>query len=825
MTWRRTSATTTFSKRFRPHFDVLEARVTPTVDLRIATYNVGQGVRSGLQTVLRAIGDQVVNGASRPVDILALQEVNSSIVSSVVGLLNAEYGPGKYSYSTDFGVGDTTQGLVYRADSVQLVSANAIGTVSGSGIARQPIRYQLRPIGYGTGADIYLYNMHAKASDGDTDVARRNVEAQTVRANADALGQGANILYVGDFNYYSNTEPGYITFLSSGNGQAYDPTGTSSWAGSGNAARHTQSPTTTERYFGQIPGGLDDRFDFQLLSHELNDGLGVDLIAGSYRVLGNNGSTYNSSIDSPSNTWVWNGVSGSTVVRGTLLSALASVTDHLPVIADYDIVASPTPTIGSFTVTPTSVTQGNSITLSASQVSVSSGSIAHVRFYRENNGVTGFQFGSDQLVGSGTQSGDTWSLVASTTGIPLGTGTYYAVATSAVDMMSAASTATINIVAPPVTGTLAAWEMTGQTSFGTNGLMPTSSLTGITSPTGLTRGSGVTTTGTAASNAWGGTGWSQTTSADGVNASKFVTFSFQVGVGSEASFSSLDLYYRRSSFGPNSAFWQYQIGSGAWTTIGDFPNAFSSTSSSGAAMTTLNLAGIAGLQDLAPGTQATFRLVPYGATSSGGTWYVYNRSGNDLAVAGSLAAATTPATRWLSTVNSDGAQGSVVRSLELAFDAPIDSMTAGAFVLTIDTGTSTGVTVNVAGFGTNTLVATFADANFADDIGPVTYDSLVDGRYRLRIDGSKLTSNGQAVDADGDGSAGGIGEAAFTRLFGDINNDGFFDALDIYPHLITAIDTAIGQPGYRVAFDYNGDGFVDALDIYPSIITRIDTGV
>lgn len=242
-------------------------------------------------------------------------------------------------------------------------------------------------------------------------------------------------------------------------------------------------------------------------------------------------------------------------------------------------------------------------------------------------------------------------------------------------------------------------------------------------------------------------------------------------------------------------------------------------------MTTLNLAGIAGLQDLAPGTQATFRLVPYGATSSGGTWYVYNRSGNDLAVAGSLAAATTPATRWLSTVNSDGAQGSVVRSLELAFDAPIDSMTAGAFVLTTDTGASTGVTVNVAGIGTNTLVATFADANFADDIGPVTYASLVDGRYRLRIDGSKLTSNGQAVDADGDGSAGGIGEAAFTRLFGDINNDGFFDALDIYPHLITAIDTAVGQPGYRVAFDYNGDGFVDALDIYPSIITRIDTGV
>src|SRR5262249_44865841 len=67
-------------------------------------------------------------------------------------------------------------------------------------------------------------------------------------------------------------------------------------------------------------------------------------------------------------------------------------------------------------------------------------------------------------------------------------------------------------------------------------------------------------------------------------------------------------------------------------------NAFSSTSTSGADMTELNLSSVAGLQNLAAGNVVTFRIVPYGATSSAGTWYVYNHTGNDLVVSGSIAA-------------------------------------------------------------------------------------------------------------------------------------------------------------------------------------------
>ena len=41
-------------------------------------------------------------------------------------------------------------------------------------------------------------------------------------------------------------------------------------------------------------------------------------------------------------------------------------------------------------------------------------------------------------------------------------------------------------------------------------------------------------------------------------------------------------------------------------------------------MGAIDLSGIAALQNVGPGTNVTFRIVNYGATSSGGTWYIYD---------------------------------------------------------------------------------------------------------------------------------------------------------------------------------------------------------
>jgi hypothetical protein len=59
----------------------------------------------------------------------------------------------------------------------------------------------------------------------------------------------------------------------------------------------------------------------------------------------------------------------------------------------------------------------------------------------------------------------------------------------------------------------------------------------------------------------------------------------------------------------------------------------------------VDLSGIAELQNVGAGTNIIFRFVNYGATSSGGTWYVFdvvNSTAPDLVLSGSLAPVSSP---------------------------------------------------------------------------------------------------------------------------------------------------------------------------------------
>jgi hypothetical protein len=303
--------------------------------------------------------------------------------------------------------------------------------------------------------------------------------------------------------------------------------------------------------------------------------------------------------------------------------------------------ATGTPTIGAFVANPASVTVGTATTLTASNVTETggSGSITGVNFYRESNGTSGLQIGSDTLVGAGTASGTTWTVSASTTGLSAGSYTFYAVATDSNGKSSAVVSTTLTVTSSsstPIHGTVLAWDIDGQSSFGTQGLLASTVATGATDSTGLTRGSGVSTSGTGAGNAWGGDNWASTSSA-GISGSEFVTFGFTVSAGYSTSLSSISMNYRRSSTGPSNGYWQYQVNGGSWTLIGDYSNEFSSTSSSGAAITPISLTGISALQSLPAGSIVDFRLTPYGATSTAGTWYVYDggNNTNDLVVTAS----------------------------------------------------------------------------------------------------------------------------------------------------------------------------------------------
>src|SRR5262249_31459728 len=150
-----------------------------------------------------------------------------------------------------------------------------------------------------------------------------------------------------------------------------------------------------------------------------------------------------------------------------------------------------------------------------------------------------------------------WSMAVDPSSLPVGSYTFYAVATDAAGVKSAVASATLTVTASSSSGALLAWDVAGQSAFGTQGLKAGTVDSHVSNTTGLTRGVGVSTSGTGVSGGWGGAGWSSTSSA-GLTAGDYVTFGLTVATGQTVSLSSIDLTYRRSSTGPTSGLWQYQ---------------------------------------------------------------------------------------------------------------------------------------------------------------------------------------------------------------------------------------------------------------------------
>lgn len=296
--------------------------------LRIINYNTaGVNNSAAMTTAITAMNAFSDNGVVKPIDVLILQELGgASDVTAMLNILNGQslgtYVAGSLGSTTGAG----SVGLIYRAESVDLIHQQQVVNTSSSGAARGVMRYTLRPDGYDDAADFYIYGSHYKSADSSTDRARRNVEATAIRANADALLQGAHIIYAGDFNIYRASEPMWTTLTGGGNGQAFDPVDEiGEWHDDPNFIPvHTQNPAGS----GLVGGGMDDRFDWQMVTEELMDDEGMAILDGSYHAFGNNG------------THAINGhINTGTGASATVLNALGSASDHLPIFAQYQVPA------------------------------------------------------------------------------------------------------------------------------------------------------------------------------------------------------------------------------------------------------------------------------------------------------------------------------------------------------------------------------------------------------------------------------------------------------------------------------------------------------
>ena len=103
---------------------------------------------------------------------------------------------------------------------------------------------------------------------------------------------------------------------------------------------------------------MDDRFDFQLVSGELLDSEGLSYIPGTYHTFGNNGSTYDGAVN-VDNSISFSGITSFSKTQ--VLNALESASDHLPVVADYQIPAYMEAELGAMV--PSNLNQGESFSL------------------------------------------------------------------------------------------------------------------------------------------------------------------------------------------------------------------------------------------------------------------------------------------------------------------------------------------------------------------------------------------------------------------------------------------------------------------------------
>jgi len=179
-------------------------------------------------------------------------------------------------------------------------------------------------------AEITFIAAHLKASEGSENENKRAAAFQNVMTYVSNNGIG-NYVLIGDFNIYSSSEQAYQNVINPTNSsyKFYDPVNQEgSWhENSSYSNYHTQS----SHYYGDcaVGGGLDDRFDFIMISENIKDGNDhYQYVTNSYTTVAQDGNHYNDAVNYGTND------SG---VPTTVIEALYNMSDHLPVTMEIEV--------------------------------------------------------------------------------------------------------------------------------------------------------------------------------------------------------------------------------------------------------------------------------------------------------------------------------------------------------------------------------------------------------------------------------------------------------------------------------------------------------
>lgn len=147
----------------------------------------------------------------------------------------------------------------------------------------------------------------------------------------ETMDPNSYVLFAGDLNLYTQSEPAYQELLDPTNAIVMvDPIDRpGSWHNNDNFQDiHTQSTRISSAPFGTgAGGGLDDRFDFILISQNMMNDPKMKYVIESYKAFGNNGNCFDNNINSQDCTGDFS---------QTLRDYLYNMSDHLPVVMNLE---------------------------------------------------------------------------------------------------------------------------------------------------------------------------------------------------------------------------------------------------------------------------------------------------------------------------------------------------------------------------------------------------------------------------------------------------------------------------------------------------------
>ncbi len=178
----------------------------------------------------------------------------------------------------------------------------------------------------GDTAFVICITAHLKAGYGTDNENKRTTMAKNIMNYIANHNPKDNYLLMGDFNLYSDSEPAWHFFTMNDNEEIRfnDPVNKSGDWHNNSSYKYYHTQSTHSNSNGcAASGGLDDRFDFILISNYIKEGTKkVKYVNGSYHAVGQDGKHFNKGLlDSPTNT----------SVPSNVLSALYRNSDHLPV--------------------------------------------------------------------------------------------------------------------------------------------------------------------------------------------------------------------------------------------------------------------------------------------------------------------------------------------------------------------------------------------------------------------------------------------------------------------------------------------------------------